>query len=336
MVACWRWNRSTFDDVAGEVGEERVVSPVRPQPLLGAAGEPGAAHDQSQGVPAGRVGRLGDLRLAAVGVVDVDPGVLVDAARSPPRPRLNPQRMAIVKRTSSRFKRGDRVLGPEPGVHPHRDLTVGAGAAGAGDELVDEPAGAALGVRRAFAHPGVDDLTGVGACRQDRVVAEHLRVAERGALLEVSGDLADRRVESIVNASSPGPAPAAQARSRAWPLTASSWRTCPNVNDRKNVPNVDGAITRWPSTAAVAPGAQHVGVIDVRPAGEDRVHQRQHLAPRPGAADPTVQAHGVVDQRLQPEPIGERRRQHQPGVGDQIVVVEDDLDAVQRLRYSRH
>ena len=84
------------------------------------------------------------------------------------------------------------------------------------------------------------------------------------------------------------------------------------------------------------PGAQHLGVIDVRPASEDRVHQRQHLAPRLGSADPTVQTNGVVDQRLQLEPTGERRRQDQPGVGDQVVVVEDDLDAIQRLRYSRH
>ena len=36
-------------------------------------------------------------------------------------------------------------------------------------------------------------------------------------------------------------------------MTASSWRTCPNVKARRNVPSVDGAITRCDNTAAVEP-----------------------------------------------------------------------------------
>ena len=91
-----------FDDVAVEIGEERVVPPVGPQLLLGSPGEPGAAHDQSAGELAGRVGRLGDLGLAAVGVLDVDPGVLVDASIAAATVG-NPQRTAIVNRTSSRL-----------------------------------------------------------------------------------------------------------------------------------------------------------------------------------------------------------------------------------------
>jgi hypothetical protein len=39
------------------------------------------------------------------------------------------------------------------------------------------------------------------------------------------------------------PAPAAHARDRQSASTLSSWRTCPNVNARRNVPNVDGAAT---------------------------------------------------------------------------------------------
>jgi hypothetical protein len=84
------------------------------------------------------------------------------------------------------------------------------------------------------------------------------------------------------------------------------------------------------------PGAQHLRVIDVRSTGQDRVDQRQHLASRPGTTHASRQAHGVVDQRLQLETAGERRRHDQPGVGDQVVVIEGDLDPVQRLRYSRH
>jgi hypothetical protein len=60
------------------------------------------------------------------------------------------------------------------------------------------------------------------------------------------------------------------------------------------------------------------------------------LRPRTSPADAAVQANGVVDQRLQLEPIGECRRQDQPGVRDQVVVVEDGLDTVEGLRYSSH
>jgi hypothetical protein len=84
------------------------------------------------------------------------------------------------------------------------------------------------------------------------------------------------------------------------------------------------------------PGPQDIGVVDVRTARDNRVNQDQHLAPRPSTTRAPDQAHGDVDHRFEPETISERGRQHQPGVGDQIVVVEDDLDAVQRLRYSRH
>ena len=62
-------------------------------------------------------------------------------------------------------------------------------------ELVEEAAGAALGVGLALAHPGVQHLTGVGAGGEDRVVAEHLGVAEPGALLGLPSTWTDRRVD---------------------------------------------------------------------------------------------------------------------------------------------
>jgi hypothetical protein len=57
----------------------------------------------------------------------------------------------------------------------------------------------------------------------------------------------------MVNGPSVGPAPCCQARCSAWPLTASSWRACPKVNERRNVPIVEGASTRWPSTLPARP-----------------------------------------------------------------------------------
>ena len=51
----------------------------------------------------------------------------------------------------------------------------------------------------------------------------------------------------------PGPAPAFHARVSAIPDTRSSWRTCPNVNARRNVPSVDGAAIQPPSSRRVRP-----------------------------------------------------------------------------------
>jgi hypothetical protein len=51
----------------------------------------------------------------------------------------------------------------------------------------------------------------------------------------------------------PGPAPTCHARPRTWPSTRTSRRTCPNVNERKNAPSVDGAIAKCPRIASVFP-----------------------------------------------------------------------------------
>ena len=57
----------------------------------------------------------------------------------------------------------------------------------------------------------------------------------------------------MVMGKSPGPAP----KSHAWVSICSekesSWRTWPNVKDRRKVPRVDGAITSCPSTLPVDP-----------------------------------------------------------------------------------
>jgi hypothetical protein len=58
---------------------------------------------------------------------------------------------------------------------------------------------------------------------------------------------------SMVSGSAPGPAPVCQARFSNSPLTASSWRTCPQVKARRKVPMVEAAATQWPRTVAVSP-----------------------------------------------------------------------------------
>src|SRR5262249_60669672 len=70
---------------------------------------------------------------------------------------------------------------------------------------VSSPAG---GVGRTCAHTGEEHLAGVGPAGHDGVIAQHLGVAERGALLAFAFDLADRRVD--INHQTLGAGPGAQ------------------------------------------------------------------------------------------------------------------------------
>ena len=156
------------DGGAVEVGEEAEVAPVGPQPGLAGVGQPGAAHDQ----PPALVGRSRPPGLCRRGCSRSRP-------RRPrrwrrwPRPRLwcwcaRPWCSDTPWRASDR----EGVVGPEPRVEAHHDLPGRSGPAQPGHQLVDEAAGPPGGVRRAFAHPGVEDLAGVGPGGQDRVVAQ--------------------------------------------------------------------------------------------------------------------------------------------------------------------
>jgi len=93
------------------------------------------------------------------------------------------------------------------------------------------------------------------------------------------------------------------------------------VNDRKNVPNVEGAITRNGNTRCVAPARQ------------DRRDQRADLAARTRATNPTDEPDGRVHQRLHTEARHQRCRQQQPRVRDQRLVVERHVETVDRMRY---
>ena len=174
---------------------------------------------------------------------------------------------------------------------------AGAGAADASGELVDEPLGAAGGVGRALAHaeraaprrcrpgwPAAGGSPGLGCSRRRR---------------RPCGGRGPRRWWSPRRWSS---APRRGRRRPPTPgrgavsATRSSWRMWPKVNERRNVPSVDGAITRWPSTAAVDAGAQHVGVVDAVATGHHRVHQGQHLAAGPVGAGAVAEVDQLIDQ----------------------------------------
>ena len=148
----------------------------------------------------------------------------------------------------------DQLVGPEPRVGAYGGRPGGPGASQVGDELVAKSHHSSRRARGAFAHAGGEHFAGVGACGQQRVIAQHLGVAVRGAALVLAVD-PSQIVESrsTVSGLSPGPAPSPQARASVRASTASSWRAWPNVKVRKNDPTVEGAIGVNPSTRPVPP-----------------------------------------------------------------------------------
>src|SRR4029077_12816259 len=60
------------------------------------------------------------------------------------------------------------------------------------------------------------------------------------------------------------------------------------------------------------------------------VDQRQHLAPRPRRARPSTEPDGRIDERLDPQPLTERDRQHDPGVDDHPLIIKDDNGSVRQ------
>ena len=73
-------------------------------------------------------------------------------------------------------------------------------------------------------------------------------------------------------------------------------------------------------------------LIDVGCAGEHRGDQGAELAARQRSTDAAIEAHGRVDQRLDTEPLDQRRRQQQPCIGNEVVVVEGRVNPVEGLR----
>jgi hypothetical protein len=80
-----------------------------------------------------------------------------------------------------------------------------------------------------------------------------------------------------------------------------------------------------------APGPEHVAVIDAVRPEQHRVDQREHLAPRPRRPRPTAEPDRRIDERLEPQPPPQRHREHDPGVDDHPLVIEDNLGSVRQI-----
>ena len=179
------------------VGGEGVVPPVGPYCGL-VSGYPGSADHQPQGFGRAADERLRDLRQPGFGVVDRLPGLLGDRFDScfdigvegnGYRP-AHPQAVQLF----------DQVIRPEPRVGPHRDLSCGAGAAGAVDGLGNEMSGSLL--RRPAPEAGRHDLSGVGPDRYQRVISQLAGVTVGGAGFGFARHFTDRRIH--INRHRPG------------------------------------------------------------------------------------------------------------------------------------
>jgi hypothetical protein len=175
-------------------------------------------------------------------------------------------------------------------------------------------------------------LAGVSAGGQQRVVAEHPGVAVGSPTLVVAVDLADGGVHVDDH----------------WAIAgAGARRPCPaqdGLGDPVELADVaegEGAQERLQRAWCHHPvaehlgggaGAQHVGVVDAVAAGQQRVHQGQHLAAGPVVAGPGAKVDQLVDGRFDPQTLGQRCGQQQPSVGDGVVVIEDHHKAVGTVR----
>jgi hypothetical protein len=218
---------------------------------------------------------------------------------------------------------GGQHLGrPEPRVGPQGQLAGRAGAADPSGQLVDEPLRAAARRGPTGPLPGVEDLAGVGAGGQQRVVAKLAGVAVGRATLVAAVNLADRGVHvdrhRLLAGSGAGrPRPAHDHLGDAVQLADVAEGEAAQERPQ-------GAGRHHPVAEHLGggPGAQHIGVVDAVPTSYQRVGQGQHLAARPVGTRPTAKVDQLIDHCLDVKTLGQRGGQQQPGVGDRMVVVE--------------
>ena len=164
------------------------------------------------------------------------------------------------------------------------------------------------------------------------MVAALAGVAVRGALLVVAVDLADERVDVD---DQPPVAGAGARRPRARERLGEHAVELADVPERERAQERAERRrrrTRCPSTSAVRPDAQHVAVVDAVRARAPSPTPASSPCARVRRPGTLAEIDALIDQRLDPQPPGQRRRQHDPRVGDRPLIVEDDRDAVQSDR----
>src|ERR1035441_7494960 len=75
-----------------------------------------------------------------------------------------------------------------------------------------------------------------------------------------------------------------------------------------------------------------VRVLDAVATGQSGVDQSHRLEADVGVAGPSTKVHVLVEELSQTEMISQRRRLDQPGIGDDVVVVEGHRNPVWAMR----
>jgi hypothetical protein len=248
------------------------------------------------------VDRRDDLGFAVVGVVDRGPFVLADRGDDRGDSRgVRPDRHRVADLQP--FEQRQGRLRPEPRVEADHDRAGRPGPADPGDQFGDEASDTPGGVRRAFPHPGVEDLAGIGAGGDQRVVAEDLGVPVRGALLVVSVDLGDGRVDvddqsAVTGTGARLPRPGEEHPSGSVELADIAEGEGPQERP-------DGGRGHHVVSEDVAgrAGSEQVDMVDVVPAGGHGVDQGQQLASRTVPAGPVTEVDYLVDDSFDAEPV---------------------------------
>ena len=224
---------------------------------------------------------------------------------------------------------GGHGVGIEAAVGPHGELPPGPGMAHPAHRLMQEVGGAPGGVGPALAQAGHQHVAGSGGDDQQRVIAPLAGIAVVAcALLGQSVSLADRRIKvdgkwrvAGSGAGLPGP----RQQLAAHPVQLADLAPAKAAQE--------GAQGGWrfdyaAESAGRPAGAQRIGVVDAVAARQRGGHQGHDLVTGVSSARRIAQVEVLPEELGKAKAQGEGGRKDQPGIVDQAVVVEGDLDAV--------
>ena len=226
----------------------------------------------------------------------------------------------------------DDATAVEGGVGPHHERAARRSGAHPGECLGQEARRPPSGVRVATPQPRVHDVARAGNDRVERVIAAHMVVREASpTLLGQPVGLVDRRVhvdrQRRRTRAGPGRPRSGQQLAR-YPVQLAGVTPAERPQERPQRRGGQHGVAQHHLGVA---GPEHVGVVDRVAPSQRRVDQRHRLVAHVGAPRRIPKVDTLIDQLSQAEVLGEGGRQHEPGVGDQTLVVEVHLEPVEAV-----
>src|SRR5262249_1360867 len=111
----------------------------------------------------------------------------------------------------------------------------------------------------------------------------------------------------------------------------SSWRRCPNGNERKNRAQPRGRHHAVPEHPLRLAATQHARVVDRITANKRRADKRQQFPARPSRTRPRTEINRLIHDLLDPEPPGERAREHKARVRDRALIIKSKHEPIDAL-----